>query len=656
MKKEKIVRIREFQRKHETLKAVAKALVSSAETANTEMTALETACERTVCAVALAFCLAGTAWAEKATPAESAFSAERTEAARGERKGADESQGSGKTFPAEGWVEAPSRYANPDAPKGGRLVLAAGAAPKSLNYYLENSTFAAQVCSMLYESLLARDPDTGEYAPALARRWTVSDDGLAFTFEIDPDARWSDGEPVVAEDVRWTFDAVMAPTNMTGAAKVALAAFDPPEVLGERTIRFVAHERHWRNLGAVGGLFVLPSHAFRGRDFNRLNFDLSVVSGPYRLGELRENRSLALERRPDWWAAARPANRGLWNFDTVEWRFFASRENAWEAFRKGIVDAFAVYTASTWVLDARGERFDKGWIVRRAVRNRKPVGFQGFALNLRRAPFNDVRVRRALALLLDRASFNRSLMFGQYFLHRSYWEDLWDEEHFDPDRAAALLDEAGWKRDPATGRRTKDGRELAVRFLSNSSTSDKFLARWRVALEAQGVALKVERKDWAAWMRDMDEYDFDVTWCAWSSGLEKDPEGMWSGAQAAEKGGNNITGFSDPRVDALIDAQRTELSLERRNDICREIDAILAEAVPYILLWNADSTRLCWWNKFGMPPAILSRFGGEDDIVSLWWRDEAAEAALADAMAEGAPLPPPPGIPPEEDRGGAGRP
>ena len=89
-------------------------------------------------------------------------------------------------FPAEGWTEEPSRYANPDAPKGGRLVLAAGAAPKSLNYYLENSTFAAQVCSMLYESLLSRDPDTGEYAPALARRWTVSDDGLAFTFEIDP--------------------------------------------------------------------------------------------------------------------------------------------------------------------------------------------------------------------------------------------------------------------------------------------------------------------------------------------------------------------------------------------------------------------------------------------------------------------------------------
>ena len=156
-----------------------------------------------------------------------------------------------------------------------------------------------------------------------------------------------------------------------------------------------------------------------------------------------------------------------------------------------------------------------------------------------------------------------------------------------------------------------------------------------------GIALETERKDWAAWARDMDSYDFDITWCAWSSGLRKDPEDMWSGACAAEPGGNNITGFADPRVDALIAAQRTEFSLERRNEIDREIDAILADAVPYILLWNADCTRLLWWNKFGMPRSVLSRFGGEDDAVALWWSDPAAEAALADAMATGAPLPPP---------------
>lgn len=553
-------------------------------------------------------------------------------------------------FPGPDWTEKPNSAANPDAPKGGRLVLAAGAAPKSLNYYLEGSVFSAQICSMLYESLLSTDPDTGEKAPCLARSWTVSDDGMVFTFEIDPAARWSDGRPVTAEDVRWTFATLVDPANMTGPVKVALAPFSEPEVLGERTVRFTARERHWRNLGAVGGMFVLPAHAFRDRDFNRLAFDLSVVSGPYRLGEHRENRSLSLLRRPDWWAAARPSNRGLWNFDEIVWRFFASRENAWEAFRKGELDAMAVYTASTWVLDARGKRFDDNWIVKKSVRNSKPVGFQGFAFNMRREPWNDVRVRRALAHLLDRASFNRTLMFGQYFLHRSYWEDLWDDGHpcpnesikFDPARAAELLDEAGWRVDPATGRRTKDGRQLVVKFLSNSGTSDKFLARWRVALENAGIGLKVESKDWAAWMRDMDSYDFDVTWCAWSSGLEKDPEGMWSGVQAAEPGGNNVTGFSDPRVDELIEKQKTEFSLAARNEIDREIDRIVAAAVPYILLWNSDETRLVWWNRFGVPPTVLSRFGGEDDMLALWWCDPDADAALRDAMQIGAPLPPPP--------------
>ena len=553
------------------------------------------------------------------------------------------------SYPPADWTEAPSPWANPAAPKGGRLALDGHSPPKSLNYYLENSSFSAQVFFLLYDTLLSSDPATGEHAPGLVRRWTVSDDGLVFTLELDPAARWSDGAPVTAEDVRWTFEALTAPENRTGPVKVALAAFGPPEVLAPDRIRFTARENHWRNLGALGGIAPLPAHVFRDRDFNELNFDFPVVSGPYRLGTHRENVSLSLARRPDWWAAGRPASAGLYNFDELLFRFSGSQDNAFDAFRKGLLDVYPVYSASIWVREARGDRIDRNWIVRRAVRNHKPVGFQGFALNLRRAPYDDVRVRRALAHTLDREGFNRTLMYGQYFLHRSYWEDLYDEAHpctnelfrFDPPRAAALLAEAGWARDPATGALSKDGRPFVVRFLSNGPTADRFLARWKRVLADLGIALETERKDWAAWARDMDAYEFDVTWCAWSSGLRKDPEDMWGGAFADEPGGNNITGFSDPRVDALIAAQRTEPSLEKRNAIDREIDAILAAAVPYVLLWNADCTRLLWWNKFGMPRSVLSRFGGEEDAVALWWADPDAEAALADAMAEGAPLPPP---------------
>lgn len=531
--------------------------------------------------------------------------------------------------------------------KGGRIALNGHSAPKSLNYYLENSSSAAEVCSLMFESLLSRDPENAEYSPGLAKEWKVSDDGLTFTFKLDPAARWSDGAPVTSADVVATFEALVCPTNMTGPVKVSLAPFDHPVALSSDTVQFTAHEAHWRNLGAVGGLFILPAHVLRGRDFNRMNFDFPVVSGPYAFGELRENVSLTMRRRADWWAAGKLENRDRFNFDVIEYRFYGSQENAFDAFKNGLLDVYPVYTASIWVREARGAKFDRNWISRRSIRNRKPIGFQGFALNMRRPPFDDRRVRAALAHLLDRETMNRSLMFGQYFLHRSYWEDLYDDAHpctnqffsYDPPRARELLAEAGWSKDPATGKLMKDGRPFEITYLANNDGSEKFIARYRASLAAEGITLKTDRKDWAGWVRDMDSYDFDMTWCAWSSGLEKDPESMWSGAEAAAPGGNNITGFANAEVDALINAQRTEFSLEARNEIDRRIDAIITSEVPYVLLWNTDCTRLLWWNKFGMPESVLSKYGGEGDVIEYWWADPESEAALVDAMAIGAALP-----------------
>ncbi len=537
--------------------------------------------------------------------------------------------------------------ASPRARPGGRFRIFAGGSPKSLNYLLDNNSFTAQVFGLLYESLLGSDPLTGDHAPGLARSWSVSGDGRVFTFEIDPAARWSDGRPVTADDVCWTFSQVVAPGSLAGAHKMVLEPFEAPVALDERRVQFTARETHWRNLGAAGGLPVLPRHALEGLDFNRLHFDFPVVSGPYRPGEHRENISLRLERRADWWGWTRPENRSTLNFQTLEFRFFAERENAFEAFRKGELDLFPVYTARLWVKETQGERFDRSWIVRQEVRNRKPVGFQGFAMNLRRAPYDDVRVRQALAHLLDREKLNRTLMYRQYFLHRSYFEDLYDAEHpcrnptypFDKARARALLAEAGWTANPSTGWLEKDGRPLMIRFLNRDQTADRFLAVYREDLRDAGIQLQVERKDLAAWFRDMDAFHFDMTWAAWGSGLHKDPESLWHSREAERPSGNNITGFRDPRVDALIEAQRTEFDVSRRHAICREIDRILTEQCPYVLLWNTSSTRLLYWNRFGVPETLLSKHGDESAALVYWWFDPDSDADLRDAMAHGRPLP-----------------
>ncbi|NLF23887.1 MAG: ABC transporter substrate-binding protein [Lentisphaerae bacterium] len=531
-----------------------------------------------------------------------------------------------------------SRYAIP----GGRLVYAAGPSPKSLNPYLDNNTFSYQVFGALYESLLGSDPLTADYAPGLARRWEISPDGLSFTFHLDPLARWSDGRPITAEDVKWTFDKIMDPASQTGPHKVALQTFTatPPEILSPLVIRFTAGEVHWRNLGAAGGFEILPRHVFDQQDFNTINTTFPVVSGAYRLGRIDEGVSLTLERRTNWWGRARNASRGTANFQTVVYRFFADPDNAFEAFLNGQVDVYPVYRAAIWVERTRGPKFDQNWIVKRRIRNHRPVGFQGFAMNLRRAPFDDLRVRRALAHLLDRKKLVETLMHNQYFLHKSYFEDLYDEATpcnnpeyaFDPGRARGLLDEAGWLPDPKSGVRQRGGQPLRFTFLTRDESTDKFLVLYSEDLKKAGIEMKIERKDWAAWTRDMDEYNFDMTWAAWSAGLFKDPESMWSSAEADRPGGNNITGFKDRMVDQLIETQRGLFDLQTRNNICRRIDTILTEQVPYILLWNLDAVRLLYWDKFGTPPTVLSKFGDERSLLSYWWYDADSAAELEAAM------------------------
>ena len=338
---------------------------------------------------------------------------------------------------------------------------------------------------MMYESLLGVDSLTTEFVPYLAKRWTISDDKLTYTFELDEVAAWSDGRPVTAEDVKWTFDQVMDPRHATGASKVMLGVFESPQILGPRTVRFRAKESHWRNLSALGLFEILPRHAFEGQDFNRLDLDHPVVSGPYVLSAVKEQIEIRLRRRRDWWAGSKPSMRNTMNFDTIVFRYFSSNENAFEAFKKGLVDVYAVYTARIWANETIGEKFDKNWIVKRRVKNHNPIGFQGFAMNMRRPPFDDLRVRKAMAHLVDRETMIRTMMFGAYFLHRSYFEDLYDAAHpctneefpFDIARAKALLREAGYTANPQTGILEKQGKPLAFRFL----TRDGDDSSWRSA-------------------------------------------------------------------------------------------------------------------------------------------------------------------------------
>jgi microcin C transport system substrate-binding protein len=553
-----------------------------------------------------------------------------------------------ETFPKADWKDAPDPLASSDATVGGSITSFAGQYPQSFNYYLANNTFCAELFSLMYESLLDMDPITMTYTPSVANRWSISDDQLTFTFHLDPKAMWSDGKPMTADDVKWTYDAIMNPTNMTGSSKVALARFTSPTIVNKQTITFTATEVHWQNLGAAAGFSILPKHIFADKDFNSINFKFPVVSGAYQIKEMRDGIALKLSRRENWWQRKQLRNQNKANFETIVFRFYAERVNAFDAFKKGSIDIYPIYTSRLWVKETLGKQFTNNWIAKQKIQNYQPVGFQGFAMNMRRAPFDDLRVRKAMAHLLNRERMNRTLMYNQYFLQKSYYEDLYTPEFpcknpvfdYNPEKAEALLAEAGWKANPETGILEKEGKPFRLTFLSRDPSSDKFLQVYNEDLQNAGIELKIERKDWAAWAKDMDEFNFDMTWAAWGAGIFKNPESMWHSSEATRTSGNNITGFKHDIVDSLIESQKSIFDVNRRHAICREIDSIVTQQVPYALLWNINYTRLLYWNKYGTPPTVLSKYGTASAAIWYWWYDDDSAADLADAVETDSPLPP----------------
>ncbi len=558
-------------------------------------------------------------------------------------------------YPSADWRERPDPVASPYAVKGGTLRLNGGQGPKSYNAYTDNNTYTHMTFSLMYESLIGTDPETTEFVPNLAKRWRISDDGCVFTFEIDPDARWSDGRPVCAEDVKWTFDTVLDPASDAGAYQVILNNFHSPEIVTNenekvhRTVRFrtKAKVRQWRSLLNCGSFEILPKHAFEGRRFTALDLVNAVVSGPYKLSNVKEEIEATFTRREDWWRAKRPAAQNVLNFDRIVMRYYSDNENAFEALKKRKIDVYPVYSAHLMANETRGTLFDRNWILVRRVKNQKPIGFQGFAMNMRKFPFDDLRVRKAMAYLLDRDTINRTLMFSEYFLMNSYFTDLWDRKNpcpntqymFDMAKAKALLAEAGWKMNGATGVLEKDGKPFVFTFLSRSPGEDKFLALYNAALKEVGIKMDITRKDFAGWMRDMDSFNFQMTWAAWSSSIFKNPESMWCSSQADHNGGNNITGFKDKEVDELIKTEKGEFSSAKRNEYYRRMDMIFASKVPYVLLWNIDATRILYWNKFGTPDTVLGKYGDESSAIQYWWYDADAARELEESMANKTYLP-----------------
>jgi microcin C transport system substrate-binding protein len=535
--------------------------------------------------------------------------------------------------------------ASPEAVRGGTYSAWGGGFPKSLNMWLDFNSFSKSITELMFEGLVEMHSTRDEPRGLLAVSWTISEDRKTFTFQIHPDAKWSDGRPVTAEDIQFYYDVIMNPKHLTSLFRVDMSRFSRPEVLGEKTVRLMANQAHWMNFWTAAGFVAFPKHAWEGKDFNAINFEFPVVSGPYALDEVKMNRSVSLKRRGDWWGRVKKSNQYKYNFDHVVFKSMEDRVKALETLKRGDFDVCAIYTARIWAQQTDFPQVQKNWVVRQTVFNQEPKAFQGFALNLRRPIFQDQRVREALACLLNRELMNEKLMFNEYFLLNSYYPDLYPGNRnpdapfvkFDPERARRLLAEAGWAVD-AGGTLVKDGAPFEIVFLHHGEDL-RHLNIYLEDLKSVGIRARVDLVSEATYTKRKDYHEFDMLWANWGATRLRDPESMWSSKTADDIATQNVCGFKDEEIDRLIEAQKTEMDLGRRNEILKAIDRRLTRIMPYVLLWQSDRSRLLYWNKFGTPRTVLNKFDREDVIPIYWWYDSNRADALAEAMRRDQPLP-----------------
>ncbi|MBM79186.1 MAG: hypothetical protein CMJ78_01170, partial [Planctomycetaceae bacterium] len=567
----------------------------------------------------------------------------------------------GPGFTGEGWTTA-EEYSMGDsrAVKGGNISRAIREFPgnirmcgtghnTSLNYLLQ------ELC---YQTLLTLDSNTTEYVPQLASHWKISEDKTTFTYRINPKAHWSDGKPVVADDVVASFKLQMDPTLKDPSAQLTFGKFEPPVAKSKYIVEIKAKEQNWRNfLYFSASLPVMPAHeigSITGEEYlDQYNYKFTAVSGAYSIAnyekDLVKDESITITRRDDFWAKDMPWYKDIYNFDRVRFLVIEDSELIYQKAKKGELDFFYVGKAEWWVKDLPTvDAVQNGWLVRQKVFNDSPNGVQGFAINMRRPPLDDVRMRKALQHLYDRKTLIEKLAYNEYVPQNSHYagsqyENADNEQiAYDPKKAVELMAGAGWTEVGPDGIRVKDGERLSLTLTYYSPALEKYLTSFKETCKDVGVDIQLELTQGETLWKNLMERKFQMAMMAWSGLVFPNPETSLNSELADKNDNNNITGFKNARVDEICKQYDVSFDQNERRALIQEVDKIVTDEHPYVLWWYQPCQRVMYWNKFGVPEYGFRRVADYDDFYTTWWIDPDKEAKLKDARKNDQKLEVPP--------------
>jgi microcin C transport system substrate-binding protein len=562
-------------------------------------------------------------------------------------------------------------YVNPDAPKGGEVVLSTVGTFDSFNPFIVRGTAAGDVFRV-WDTLMTPNADEAETEYGLlAKVIELPADHMGVAFELRPEAKFNDGTPVTAEDVAWTFETL----REKGRPYYRQYYADVASVTVEGPLRVVFHFKSAANRELpmiLGQIPVLPKHWWAGRDFDKPLTDPPLGSGPYRVGRFEFGRTLSMERMPDVWSKDLPVMRGRNNFDTRRTEYFRDGTVALEAFKAGQIDFREENIAKEWATAYDFPAVQKGLVKKELLIHHMPTGMQGFGMNTRRALFKDVRVRHALALAFDFEWANANLFYGNYTRANSYFSNselaasgipegaelaLLDKyrDQLPPDlftkpfqlpvtdasgnnreelRAAlALLEQAGWK---VRDRKLVDanGQPFKFEILLDQPVWERVALPYVQWLAKLGIEAHVRTVDPAQYQRLTDTYDYDmiVVSIGESESPGNEQTGYWTCDSAKQEGGDNSMGVCSPVIDDLVHQVVSAPDRAHLVVATRALDRVLLAGWYVVPHWYLQSVRVAYWDRFGRPDKPV-RTGLAFDS---WWLDP-VKAAATDAARRSGP-------------------
>ena len=565
-------------------------------------------------------------------------------------------------------------YVNPNAPKGGEISTWGFGTFDSMNPYSRKGRSAA-LASAPYESLMSGTADeVGSIYGLLASQIEYPEDLSWVIFHMRPEARFSDGSAVTADDAKFTYELFLN-EGLPSYRAVLGQIVESAEVLSPHKIKytFLADSPERDRISLPGGLPVMSKAWFKktGAGLEESRMEPAIGSGPYLLDTYEINRWVKYKRNPNYWGDNLAINQGRNNFDYIRVEYFADGNAAFEGFKSGAYTFKLENSSKTWATGYDFPALNDGHVIKKTLPDGGIATGQSFVMNLRRTQFLDIRVRKALGFLFNFEWSNESLFYNQYARVHSFWEnsdfaatgkptdgeralleplvDKLPDGILSNDAATAassgprasdrknlkaastLLDEAGWAVGDDGLRRNAEGETLKIELLERSPAFDRVVLPFVENLKAVGVDAVYNRVDPAQYTDRTRKFDFDIITDQFPMSLEPG-SGLkqYFGSQTANESVFNSMGIKSEGIDALIEHVVNATEKDTLKTSVRALDRALRAYHFWVPQWYNATHRVAYWDMYEHPEQIAPYSLGELDY--WWYNAEKADALKADGI------------------------